>query len=190
MDVSEALRRRRMVRRFTGDPIKPEVAEGIAAAVTDAPTAGNAQGITVISVTDPDQIRRLASACGEQRYVDQGFDPWLSMAAQHIVLCAEPERYRERYAEADKDPAVLDAIPWWWVDAGAALMAILLAAVDAGLAAGFHGGHGADDVRPILGIPDEVLLVGLVAVGHPAPDRRSSSLDRPKRKDAVRRDTW
>ena len=190
MDVSDALRRRRMVRRFTGDPIKPEVAAGIAAAVTDAPTAGNAQGITVISVTDPDRIRRLAAACGEQRYVDRGFDPWLSLAAQHIVLCAEPERYRERYAEADKDPAVLNAIPWWWVDAGAALMAILLAAVDAGLAAGFHGGHGADDVRPILGIPDEVLLVGLVAVGHPAPDRRSSSLDRPKRKDVVHRDTW
>lgn len=179
-----------MVRRFTGDPIDPQTAERIAAAITDAPTAGNAQGITVISVTDPNQIRRLASACGEQLYVDRGFDPWLSTAAQHIVLCAEPERYRERYAEADKNSAVLEAIPWWWVDAGAALMAILLTAVEAGLAAGFHGGHGADAVRPILGIPDDVLLVGVVAVGHPAPDRRSSSLDRPKRVDAIHRHRW
>ncbi|MEE8498912.1 MAG: nitroreductase family protein [Acidimicrobiia bacterium] len=190
MDVSDSLRRRRMVRRFTGEPIDADIAERIAASITDAPTAGNAQGITVISVTDPDKIRRLALACGEQRYVDRGFDPWLSTAAQHIVLCAEPERYRERYAETDKDAAVLDAIPWWWVDAGAALMAVLLSAVEFGLAAGFHGGHGADDVRPILGIPDDILLVGVVAVGHPAPDRRSSSLDRPKREDAVRRDAW
>ncbi len=190
MDLSEALRRRRMVRRFTGDPIEPDVADRIASAAASAPTAGNAQGITVISVTDQDRIRLLATACGEQSYLDRGFDPWLSTAAQHIVLCAEPNRYRDRYAEADKDASVLDAIPWWWVDAGAALMAILLAAVAEELAAGFHGGHGADGVHAILGIPDQVELVGIVAVGHPAPDQRSSSLDRPKREDAVRRETW
>ena len=65
-----------------------------------------------------------------------------------------------------------------------------LAAVDAGLAAGFHGGHGADEARSVLGIPDDVILLGIVAVGHPAPDRRSASLDRPRRTDALRRDAW
>ncbi|MEE9298410.1 MAG: nitroreductase family protein [Acidimicrobiia bacterium] len=190
MHVGEALRRRRMVRRFTGGPIESDAAERIAAAATRAPTAGNAQGITVISVTDAGKIGEIARACGEERYVERGFDPWLSTAAQHIVLCAEPERYRERYSEPDKDQAVLDAVPWWWVDAGASLMAVLLSAVDHGLAAGFHGGHGADGVREVLGIPDEVLVVGVVAIGHPAPDQRSSSLDRPKRDDAVRRERW
>ncbi len=108
-----------------------------------------------------------------------------------MVLCTEPERYRARYAEPDKDAAVLEAVPWWWIDAGASMMALLLAAVDEGLAAGFHGGHGVDaDLRRLLGIPDDVLLVGVVAVGHPAPDRRSASLDRPKRDDAVRRGEW
>ena len=190
MDVGEALRRRRMVRRFIGDSIEPEVAERIAASAARTPTAGNAQGITVVSVTNPDRIRQIAAACGEQDYVERGFDPWLSTAGQHVVLCVEPERYRERYAEADKDPSALDAIPWWWVDAGAALMAVLLTAVEQGLAAGFHGGHGAEGVRGILGIPDPVELVGIVAVGHPAPDRRSASLDRPKRDDGVRRENW
>lgn len=179
-----------MVRHFTGAPIEPKVADRIAAAADRAPTAGNAQGITVVSVTDSARIRQIAEACDEQAYVDRGFDPWLSTAAQHIVLCAEPERYQNRYSEPDKDAAALDAIPWWWVDAGAALMAILLTAVEEGLAAGFHGGHGAEGVREILGVPVDVELVGIVAIGHPAPDRRSSSLDRPKRDDVVRRERW
>ncbi|NIR36465.1 MAG: nitroreductase family protein, partial [Actinobacteria bacterium] len=97
-----------------------------------------------------------------------GFDPWLSRAGQLLVLCAEPQRYHDRYSAPDKDPAALEAVPWWWVDAGAALMAMLLAAVDAGLAAGFHGGHRAEAVGDRLGIPADVLLVGIVAIGHAA----------------------
>ncbi len=190
MNVGEALRRRRMVRRFTGAPIGSEITDRIAAAATRAPTAGNAQGITIVSVTKPERIRQIADACGERSYTERGFDPWLSTAGQHLALCTEPERYRERYAEPDKDPAALDAIPWWWVDAGAALMAVLLAAVEEGLAAGFHGGHGAAGVPAILGIPNSVELVGVVAVGHPLPDRRSTSLNRPRRDDAVRHENW
>ena len=190
MEFGEVLRRRRMVRAFTGESIDPSTAESIAAAAVRAPTAGNAQGITVISISDPSEIAAVAVDCGEAEYVQRGFDPWLSRAAQLVVLCVEPGRYRERYAASDKDPAVLDAVPWWWVDAGAALMAMLLAAVDAGLAAGFHGGHRAEAVRDRLGIPADVLLVGIVAVGQPAPDRRSRSLDRPLREDAVRRSRW
>ena len=179
-----------MVRRFTGRPIAREQADRIAAAALRAPTAGNAQGITVVSVTSAETIQGIAEACGEAGYVARGYDPWLSEAGQHIALCVEPDRYRERYAEPDKDAAVLEAVPWWWVDAGAALMATLLAAVDEGLAAGFHGGHRADSVKQLLGIPAEVVLVGVVAVGHPAPDRRSSSLDRPRRRDGLRREHW
>ena len=32
-------------------------------------------------------------------------------------------------------------MPYWWVDAGASMMLLLLAAVDEGLAAGFLGSH-------------------------------------------------
>lgn len=190
MELAETLRRRRMVRRFTGDPIESDQADRIAASTLRGPTAGNAQGITVVTVTDPATIRLVAGACGEAEYVERGFHPWLSSAGLLLALCAEPDRYRSRYAEPDKDPAVLDAIPWWWVDAGAALMAALLTAVDEGLAAGFHGGQDADAAGAVLGIPDQVLLVGIVAVGHPAPDRRSASLDRPRRADAIRHERW
>lgn len=190
MEVGEALRRRRMIRRFSGDPIPAEQADRIAAAVFRSPTAGNARGVSVVSVTDRGTIDEIARSCGEPEHLERGFDPWLSTSAQILVLCADPGRYRDRYAEADKDPAVVAAIPWWWVDAGAALMALLTVAVAEGLGAGFLGGHRADGLHALLGIPEEVLIVGLVTVGHPLPDRRSSSTLRPTPPGVVRRDRW
>lgn len=190
MEVGEALRRRRMIRRFSGDPIPAEQADRIAAAVLRSPTAGNARGISVVSVTDRSTVADIARACGEPDHLDRGFDPWLSTSAQILVLCVDPGRYRDRYAEPDKDPAVVEAIPWWWVDAGAALMALLTVAVAEGLGAGFLGGHRAGALHALLGIPEDVLIVGLVTVGHPIPDRASSSAQRAVPPGVVRRDRW
>ena len=63
-------------------------------------------------------------------------------------------------------------VPFWFVDAGAALMLLLLAAIDEGLAAGLTGveGEAADKVRAAFGIPGDVTIVALVTMGAPAPD--------------------
>ncbi len=190
MDFREVVRRRRMVRRYTGDPLPADSLDRILWAAVHGPSAGWSQGISVVAVTDPDRIRELAAACGEEEYVAAGFDRWLSTAGALVVLCVEPEVYRARYAEPDKNPAALEGVPWWWVDGGAALMAILLAAVDEGLAAGFHGVTGLDEVRAALGIPAGVEIMGLVAIGHPAPDRRSGSLARGRRPGTIHRERW
>ena len=82
-------------------------------------------------------------------------------------------------------------MPFWWIDAGAALMLVLLTAVDEGLAAGFLGTD-ADDLQNLLGIPSTMVPIGIVTVGHPAPDRRSNSLKRGWRPDenVVHWQTW
>jgi nitroreductase len=143
----------------------------------------------VVLVTEPTRLAAIAEACGESAHLARGFDPWLSSAAAHLVICVEPGRYRERYAEPDKNAAAL-AIPWWWVDGGAALMAVLLAAVDAGLGAGFLGGHRSAGVRNLLDIPDEIEILGVVTLGPVAPDRRTASSRRTRRDDAVRHEHW
>jgi nitroreductase len=72
------------------------------------------------------------------------------------------------------------------------MMLLLLAAVDEGLAAGFLGSHAVGDLKQELGIPDEVEPIGVVTIGHPAPDRRSGSLARGRKDaaDVVRREAW
>ena len=169
-----------MVRAYTGEPVDPAALRRILHRARRAPSAGYSQGQRFAVVTDPELRGRLADAAGEPGYVARGFDPWLSRAPVHIVLCASAEAYRQRYAEPDKatstPPDDWD-VPFWWVDAGAALMLLLLAAVDERLAAGFTSIR-AGSARAILDLPDEWLPVGLVTLGHPARDRRSGSLAR------------
>lgn len=190
MEVGDALRRRRMVRNYTGEPVDSTVLDRIVTAGLGGPSAGWSQGISMVVVDDPMQIAEISRLCGENEYVANGFDPWLSTAGAHIVLCVEPGVYRARYSEPDKNPAALEDVPWWWVDGGAAMMATLLVAVDEGLGAGIHGSRGIDDVRSLLGIPGDIEILGLITIGHPAPDRRSGSLARGPRPGRVHRGTW
>jgi nitroreductase len=111
-------------------------------------------------------------------------------------MCVREDDYHERYRESDKvDDAGREIewpVPYWWVDAGAAMMLLLLAAVDAGLAAGFFGVHRLPQLKGLLNIPEDVSPIGVVTIGHPAQDRPSGSLKRGWRdKDqVVHRERW
>lgn len=185
-----------MVRNYRDAAVESAALERIADAALRAPSAGYSQGQAVIVVTDPETRREIAAAAGEPEYVARGFDPWVSRAPAHLVLCVSEEAYHRRYQMADK----LEAdgtetewpVPYWWVDAGASLMAVLLAAVDEGLAAGFLGVHAIYDLQRRLGIPSEYVPIGVVTIGHPAPDRRSSSLDlgRRPRRNVIHWERW
>lgn len=192
MELNDIVRRRRMVRNYTGEPVSEASIQRIVDAGVRAPSAGFSQGQRFVVVTDAETRMAVATAGGEQQYVELGFDPWISVAPVHIVICADPQAYVDRYDEPDKGGTQDWTVPYWWVDAGASMMAILYAAVDEGLAAGFLGSHAIDDLRTALGIPSEILVAGVVTVGHAAADRRSGSLERGRtdRDEVVRRDSW
>ncbi|MGA7270797.1 MAG: nitroreductase family protein [Acidimicrobiia bacterium] len=196
MDFRDVLARRRMVRNYTNEPVDQEVVQRIAAAALRAPSAGFSQGLAIVVVTDPATRAEIAQSAGEAAYVAQGFDPWISQAPVHLVVCISEEAYHHRYRRPDKlEPDGTEIswpVPYWWVDAGAGLMAILLAAVDEGLAAGFLGVHAIRDLKGLLGVPEQYAVVGVVTVGYPAPDRRSRSLDLGRRhlSEVVHWDHW
>ena len=89
-------------------------------------------------------------------------------------------------------------VPFWHVDAGAALMLVLLAALEEGLGAGVYGVPVEDDarVRELLGIPADLTIVIGVTVGHPAEDpdwdRASSAFSQRRRAEdeVVRWNRW
>ncbi len=185
MEFGEVIRRRRMVRNYQPRPVSPEAVERIVAAGLSAPSAGYSQGQSLIVVTDAPTRAQIARLADEPIYLERGFEPWLSGAPVHIVVCVSAGTYHRRYREPDKLPADPSEaswpVPYWWVDAGASLMAILLAAVDEGLAAGFLGAHAVPGLSGLLDIPDDIAPLGVVTIGYPAPDRRSGSLARGKR---------
>lgn len=186
-----------MVRNYDPDkPVTRDSLERIAAAAQRAPSAGFSQGQRLIVVTETDRRLRIAEICDEPGYVGAGFDPWVSRAPALFVPCVSEEIYHARYREQDKvddDGNEIDwPVPYWWVDMGATVMLILLAAIDEGLAAGFLGTHRTADLQAELGLPADMQPVGVMTIGHPLPDRRSGSLKRGwvKPDDFVRWERW
>ena len=185
MEFTDILDKRRMVRNYTDEPVDRDAIERIVEAGRRAPSAGFTQGQSFVVVTDGDIRRQIAELADEPSYVAAGFDPWISKAPVHVIVCVNEHDYHRRYREPDKAPDgdMVWPAPYWWVDAGASMMLILLAAVDEGLAAGFLGVHSIPDLKDLLDIPTEVEPIGVVTIGHPAPDRRSGSLTRGRRPD-------
>lgn len=196
MDFADVLSRRRMVRNYTEDAVPDDVLTRVAAAALRAPSAGNSQAIGVVIVTDAGKRAEIARLGNEPVYVDAGFDPWISKAPAHIIISVSEKVYRDRYSEPDKlgpnGERIEWPVPYWWVDAGAAMMAVLLAAVDEGLAAGFLGVHSMPDLARLVRLPGHFHPIGVITIGYPARDRRSTSLNRPKKAaaDLIHRDVW
>ena len=196
MDFAEVVRRRRMVRHYRDEPVDPAAVDRIAHTALRGPSAGFSQGIRLVVVTESERRRAIARLCDEDDYVAAGLAPWLSVAPVHVVLGVRENDYRERYAEPDKaSTGGVDewSAPYWWVDAGAALMLLLLAAVDEGLGAGVVDIADVNGMRSLLGMPDDVAPVCLVTIGHPAKGVGPIGSARRGRRDAaeaIRRERW
>jgi nitroreductase len=196
MDFETVVRKRRMVRHFDDRPVDRDVIERIVSLAQHAPSAGFSQGQAFVVVTRPDLKQQIGALCGEAHYVGAGFHPFISGAPVVLVACTSEAAYHRRYQEPDKlraDGTEIDwPVPYWHMDIGCAVMIVLLAAVNQGLAAGFAGTHDLDGLRALLGMPAEVTPVGVIPIGHPLPDKRSPSLKRGRKPAAehLRWESW
>jgi nitroreductase len=181
VEFGDVLKRRRMVRAYDPKPVPRATLERIVATIRRAPSAGFSQGQRFVVVTNPETRKAIAEATGEDFYVDQGFEPWISGAAALVVVCTREEDYHDRYRQPDKlveGEEIEWPVPYWYVDAGKAAMLVLLAAIDEGLAAGVFGidGEGQQRVRALLGLPEDIGLVEVITLGYPGDDTASDRL--------------
>ena len=181
MEFVDVVMKRRAVRRFEVGGVERDVIERIARLAQRSPSGGFSQGQRLVVVTDPERRREVARICGEEYYVDV-FGPWISECAAQFVPCVSAEIYHRRYQEADKideDGNEIEwPVPYWFVDVGATMQTIWLAAVNEGLGCGIVGTDDLDALRAALGIPDEFTPIGVMPMGRPLPDVRSPSLKR------------
>jgi nitroreductase len=188
-----------MVRNFQPDPVAGDVLDRILAAGCRAPSAGNTQALDLVVLVGADETARYWDVTLPSGRRDSFRWPGLLRVPVLVLPYVRPAAYVERYAEGDKARPGLgeDAghwpVPYWHVDAGMGVMAMLLAVVDEGLGALFFGQfeHG-PALRAAFGVPDGHEAVGTIALGRPAPDEPGRSASRPRRPaDAViRRGHW
>jgi nitroreductase len=202
MEFATVVRRRRMVRNFTAEPVGPEIVDRALAHAVRAPSAGFSQGWAFLVLDQPADIERFWHASTEPDEADAEPDAWLRgmrRAPVLIVALSSKAAYLDRYSEADKGWTDRDEARWpapyWDIDTGMAALLVLLTAVDEGIGGCFFGvpPDRIDDVRAAFGIPGDHHPIGVVALGHPAEDLvRGSTATRPRRPltEVVHRGRW
>jgi len=183
VEFRDVVMKRRAVRRFAEGGVDRSVMERIAQLAQRTPSAGFSQGQRLVVIVDRVKRREVARICGEEQY-EPLFGPWISECAAQFIPCVSEAIYHRRYQEPDKideDGREIDwPIPYWWVDVGATMQNVMLAAVDEGLGCGFAGtdADGWVRLKTLLGVPDEFSPIGVMPVGRALPDVRSPSLKR------------
>lgn len=207
MELTDAIRSRRMVRAFDGRPVAPSVVDGLIDLARRAPSAGNTQPWAFVVLEGSDTGRLWDVTLPPDRRARFRWQQLLD-APVVVVPLVSPGSYPARYAEADKAGTGLGAgvdawpVPYWWVDGGMAVHGLLLAAVDAGLGALFYGLFDNEEaVRDALGVPRGWRALGAVALGWPAPGEgraddgpdapgRSADRPRPPLASVIHRGRW
>ncbi len=188
-----------MTRSFDGRPVPTGLLDELVGLAARAPSAGKTQGWHLVALHGPDTEIFWSITLPPARRAGFGW-PGLLRAPLVVLPFADPTAYTARYSEPDKAATGLgrgsDAwpTPYWTVDASMAVMTLLLAAEDAGLGALFFAVfRGEEDLRARLGVPQEMQLLGAMALGWPdGADPRGRSAARRRRTPAeiVHRGRW
>jgi nitroreductase len=187
MELTDAVRRRRMIRTYDTDrPVPRTVIDELLSMAVCAPSAGYTQGWRFLVLDDITSCEAFWAA------TDDGdpADSWLKRlrTARALIICfSDKQAYLDRYAEPDKGWTDRDEahwpVPYWDIDTGMAAMLILLGAVEHGLGACFFGipAECWPNLRAAFAVPDRLTPIGVISLGYPAPDVRSPSLKRGRR---------
>lgn len=154
MDVFEAIRTRRSIRKFRPKPIPDDRLEMILEAGRLAPSADNRQPWRFVVVKDPERKGVLAKAADNQMFIAD--------AGVIIAALGDPE-----------------ASPRWFrQDPMIAVEHMVLAATALGYGTCWIGAFDEEEVKRILEIPDELKVIVLLPIGFPdeapAPRARKS----------------
>lgn len=199
MELGDAVRRRRMVRAFTDEPVAPEMVDDLIDLARRAPSAGNTQGRAFVVLSGRTETARYWDVTLPRERREQFRWPGLVDAPVVVVALVRPDAWVERYAEPDKEATGLGEgsgewpVPYWWVDTGMAVEHLLLGATEVGLGACFFGLFRHEEaVLAALGVPAGWRAVGAIALGHPAPDEpgRSAARGRPSLDEVIHRGGW
>jgi nitroreductase len=157
MDVFEAIKERKSIRKYKNTEVEDEKLQKILEAARIAPSAANRQEWKFLVVKNQETRDKLVEAANGQKFV--------GTAPITIVACStESERVMPcgQYA--------------YTVDLSIAVSFMILEATELGLGTCWLGAYDEGKVKEILGIPDEIRVPAMFTLGYadenPAPRPR------------------
>ncbi|MFH1639911.1 MAG: nitroreductase family protein [Chloroflexota bacterium] len=148
----EAILTRRSIRKYTGAPVPESLVQELLHAAMSAPSARNEQPWHFLVVTDHKILDEIPK-----------FHPYSKMlleAPVAIVVAGDTAPLSDAY---------------WIQDCSAATENILIAARARGLGAVWLGVYPGEtrykEVQKLLGMPEKVIPLGIIAIGYPAEEK-------------------
>lgn len=155
----KAILERRSIRKYTDEPVSDDDLSNLLKAAMAAPSAGNQQSWEFVVIRDRDILNTAVGIHPSGGYKMLGHAPLA------IVVCGNPDK--ELYEG------------YWVQDCAAATENILIAAQSLGLGAVWLGVYPREDrvakLKKLLGLPDRIIPLSIVSVGHPAEKKGPSN---------------
>ncbi len=185
--LENLLNNRKVVRSYKKTTLNTNSLKNISKYSIKIPTAGFSRGIEILDTFDTNKIKTVSEIFNEKDYIKSGKSPWISNSLALFLLLLNEDAYHKRYSEDDKTNAVNSQdwdIPYWYVDAGAAMMNCMLLIEEQGLSSGFMGLHNIkrEKIYNLFSIPNSYKIIGMITAGVEDNNSSSSKISHTKKK--------
>lgn len=154
MDVRQAISLRRTVRAYAQDPVSDELLAELVSVARLAPSAANLQPLEYVAINEPGLRAQIFECLRWAAYTHPVGTPGPGQEpTAYLVVLVRPEY---------KSPV------GWDYDVGASIMSAMLLAVEKGLGSCWIKAVNAPKVAQILGVPPELSVDSVLALGKPA----------------------
>jgi nitroreductase len=179
MEVLEAIRTRRSIRKYTADPIDDKTLETVLEAARQAPSWANSQCWHFVVVRDGETKSKLSDTLNETNPARNA----ICNAPLVIVACAEMGKAGHKDGEV-----VTDKGDWFMFDVALSMQNLVLAAHSLGLGTVYVGRFDAGKAARTLSVPEGYRVVAMTPLGYPAETKEP----RPRRElgEIVHYDKW
>ena len=181
MEVMEAIRKRRSIRRYKPDPVPAHMVDGILEAARLAPSTGNIQSWKFKVITDEKTRKELQRAAHGQKFVGKApliiaccadFSAFKELSQRSLELITKGSyrpslgiilHYARKGNRDTEERQFIHAI----MNVTIAVEQMILAATEMGLGTCWIRAFDAKEATSILDLPSEVMLLALLTVGYP-----------------------
>ena len=164
MEVVDAIRTVLAVRQFRDQPVTEPIVKQIVEAGHLTASGSNLQPWRFIVVQNKETLRQLGTLAKT--------GPYIAQAPLAMVVGIEKSS------------------PLGVSDASRAIQNMVLTAWSQGVGSNWVGFHNLEQVRPLLGIPDEIEVLAIVPFGYPVQTLGQGNKKRKPLGEVAHRETW
>ena len=177
----ELIEKRRSIRKYRDAPVDNDLILKLIRSASLAPSGSNTQPWHFIIVDNDDLKEKIAKVSHNQNWM---------LSAPVFIICVADIRSRikdEENISLDENSASFE-LKQIIRDTAISIQQLVLEAVDNGLGTCWVAWYKQNELRPILGIPDDKFVVGIVTVGY--ADESPKQRPRKNIEELIHKNTW